>query len=137
MAFVVLRLCFLFDLTVWLRLLSAISLSGLTAALMIENAKQTIAYVIWNAIFSVAILLEKGFRIPNSFMFLKHTIHIYCIGFIYVTWWLAGIVLSTLYRGSNIDRIVSPIPTKRFETFDQIMQRNFTVHVDFRLYAIQ
>lgn len=36
---------------------------------MLENAKQTTRDVIWNAVFSVAIRVKKGFQIPNSFNF--------------------------------------------------------------------
>lgn len=42
-------------------------------------------------------------------------------------WLLAGIVISNSYQGENIRKLTSPLEHKKINTFDQILQRNFTV----------
>ncbi len=35
------------------------------------------------------------------------------------------------YRGANIDKLIAPIQQARYETFEQIVEHNFTVHAEF------
>lgn len=90
-----------------------------------------VADYIWYSMFSIVILLEQGFTVPKILRLPKCLAHINVLMPIYIGWIIVGVVLSNAYRGANIDKLIAPIPEKRFETFDQIVQNNFTVYVEF------
>jgi len=43
-------------------------------------------------------------------------------------WVLMGLILSNNYQGNNIDQLTSPHELKKYETFDEIFDNNFTFH---------
>jgi len=107
-----------YDLATWIALISATLLTSLFLYFYLNSkigAESSISHIIL-AEFAYQVLLEQGINVVHKCRLVSGG------------WLLAGIVLSTLYRGGNINQLIAPFPIKRLNTFEKILEKNFTVY---------
>jgi len=101
-----------FDLATWMVILFSVVLSILSWNYIIVKTKTSS----FSAVFIPKILLGQG---TNDIQYVR---------LITGAWVLAGLVLTNNYQGNNIDQLTSPFSPKKFETFSEVLEKNFTVY---------
>jgi len=102
-----------FDLATWIVILFSAILSVLAWNNILAQAKRRS----FSAVTILKVLLGQS------------TNEIQNVRLITGAWVVAGLFLSYNYQGNNIDQLTSPFTPKKFETFSQILENNFTVYL--------
>ncbi|CAL8084022.1 unnamed protein product [Orchesella dallaii] len=63
-----------------------------------------------------------------DFLLVQKTEAINEVRWIGAAWLLMGVIIANAYVGNNINELITPVPIKRVETFDELFTNNFSIH---------